>query len=200
MSISQGQRFVRDYASQFEMLLGRLGSYDEGIMLNQFIWGLQPELVCSVSLQYPKSIAQVVSLTETTKLAVKASQRPARKVSGGGTMPKGPTNSNRGQGRWRGSIGRGWGRSDGRGGSWNRGRSSSGGRGRSSASGFDPLACYRCGVHGHLARDCPSTSSPLMSGGSAGPTRGNSSKSGRSGPSRGRGRGRHVHFDDMNVL
>ena len=26
------------------------------------------------------------------------------------------------------------------------------------SSSFDPLACYRCGVRGHLARDCPSTS------------------------------------------
>ena len=49
MSISQGQRLVRDYASQFETLLGRLDSYDENMMLNQFIWGLQPELARSVS-------------------------------------------------------------------------------------------------------------------------------------------------------
>ena len=34
MSITQGQRLVRDYASQFETLLGRLGSYDESMMLN----------------------------------------------------------------------------------------------------------------------------------------------------------------------
>ena len=40
MSISQGQRLVREYASQFELLLGRLDSYDEGMMLNQFVWGL----------------------------------------------------------------------------------------------------------------------------------------------------------------
>ena len=44
MSISQGQRVVRYYANQFETLLGRLDSYDEGLMLNQFIWGLQPDL------------------------------------------------------------------------------------------------------------------------------------------------------------
>ena len=40
MAISQGNRPVREYASQFEMLLGRLNSYDEGLMLNQFVWGL----------------------------------------------------------------------------------------------------------------------------------------------------------------
>ena len=40
MSISQGNRPVREYASQFETLPGRLESYDEGLMLNQFVWGL----------------------------------------------------------------------------------------------------------------------------------------------------------------
>ena len=33
-----------------------------------------------------------------------------------------------------------------------------------------------------------------------GPTRGSSTKPGRSGPSRGQGRGRHVRFGGMNVL
>ena len=37
MSIAQGQQLVRDYASQFETLLGRLDSYDESMMLKQFI-------------------------------------------------------------------------------------------------------------------------------------------------------------------
>ena len=50
MSIFQGQRLVYDYTSQFETLLGRLDSYDESMMLNQFIWGLQPELARYVSL------------------------------------------------------------------------------------------------------------------------------------------------------
>ena len=68
MTISQGQRAVREYASQFETLLGRLDSYDEKLMLNQFIWGLQPELARSVSLHYPKSIANAVSLAETMEL------------------------------------------------------------------------------------------------------------------------------------
>ena len=96
--------------------------------------------------------------------------------------------------------GRGRGSGMSRGMSSGRGRNS-GGRGRGSG-GFDPLACYRCGVHGHLARDCPSTSSQLLtlSGGSSGPTRGSSFKSGQSGPKRGRGRGRQVRFTGMNVL
>ena len=69
-----------DYTSQFETLLGRLDSYAESMMFNQFIWGLQPELARSISLQYPKSIAHAVSLVEMTKLAVKASRRPAMKI------------------------------------------------------------------------------------------------------------------------
>ena len=79
MTISQGSRPVREYASQFETLLGRLASFDEAMLVNQFVWGLQPELARSVSLHYPKSIAQAVSLAETTELAVRASRRPTAK-------------------------------------------------------------------------------------------------------------------------
>ena len=57
MSITQGQQLVRDYVSQFETLLGRLESFDESMMLNQFIYGLHLALARSISLQYPKSIA-----------------------------------------------------------------------------------------------------------------------------------------------
>ena len=93
MSISQGTRPVREYASQFEMLLGRLDSYDEAMLLNQFVWGLQPELARSVSLHYPKSIAQAVSLAETTELAVKASQWP---TASGQKSSGAPNTQNRG--------------------------------------------------------------------------------------------------------
>ena len=53
---------------------------------------------------------------------------------------------------------------------------------------------------GHLACDCPSTSIQLLtlSGGSSGPTCGNSFKSGQSGSRRGRGRGRQVRFGGLN--
>ena len=87
---------MREYASQFELLLGRLHNYDEGMMLNQFVWGLQPELARSVSLPYPKSIAQAVSLAETTEFAVKASHRPLTK---GGQSGRAPNNQNRGRGQ-----------------------------------------------------------------------------------------------------
>ena len=70
------------------------------MMLNQFIWGLQPELARSVSLQYPKSIAQAVSLAETTELAIKASRRPTNKSGSSGMCTKGPNQSNRGRGFW----------------------------------------------------------------------------------------------------
>ena len=94
---------MREYASQFETLLGRLDDYDETMMLNQFAWGLQPELARSVSLHYPKSIVQAVSLAETTELTVKASRQLAVK---GANLNKGSMSQNRGRGSWRGGRGR----------------------------------------------------------------------------------------------
>ena len=82
-----------------------------------------------------------------------------------------------------------------------RNRGSSGGRGGTSGSTrFDPLACYKCGVRGHLARDCPQARS--QSGGSSqnSSSKGTSFKSGQRGPQRGRGRGRQVRFGALNVL
>ena len=187
---------MREYASQFETLLGRLDSYDKSMLLNQFVWGLKPEFARSVSLHYPKSIAQAVSLAETTELAVKASRRPASHKP---QIGRAPNNQNRGRGQWRGR-----GRGGFRGGSsvGSGGRKSGGRGGRSSqfsgSVNFDPLACYRCGVRGHLARDCPQSVQSQGSG-NAVPSRGNFSKSGQKGP-RGRGCGRPVRFSGMNVL
>ena len=54
-------------------------------------------------------------------------------------------------------------------------------------------------MRGHLARDCPLTKGTTSQGsGTAGPSRGKFSQSGRSGPKR--GRGKHVQFGGMNVL
>ena len=201
MTISQGQRPVREYASQFELLLGRLESYDEGMLLNQFVWGLQPELARSVSLHYPKSIAQAVSLAETTELAVKASRRPVAK---GGSTGRAPISQNRGRGQWRGrgqGGQRGGGRGYGNAGGGRRGGYRGGSRGgRSSTGSFDPLACYRCGVRGHLARDCPQSGQvQSQRSGNAGPSQRKFTQSGQKGP-RGRGRGRSVRFGGLNVL
>ena len=172
------------------------------MMLNQFIWGLQPELARSVILQYPKSIAQAVSLAETTELAIKASRRPAGgQGSSGQNQSKGQNQSRRGRGQWSGfNCGQGFNSGPSRGMTSGRGRNS-GGCGRGSG-GFDQLACYRCGVRGHLARDYPSTStqSLTLSGGSSGPSRRSSFKSGQSGPKRGKGRGRQVRFWGINVM
>ena len=203
MSISQGTRPVREYASQFEMLLGRLESYDENMLLNQFVWGLQPELARSVSLHYPKSIAQAVSLAETTELAVKASRRPATKGQSG----RAPMYQNQGRGQWRSGRGgyrggRGSGSGGGRGqssGGRNTGGGRRGGRTGSSYASYDPLACYRCGVRGHLARDCPQNAASQGSG-ISGPFRSKTSQSVQKG-TRGRGRGgRPVRFSGLNVV
>ena len=197
MSISQGTRPVREYASQFEMLLGRLESYDENMLLNQFVWGLQPELARSVSLHYPKSIAQAVSLAETTELAVRASRRPATK----GQTGRAPMQQNQGRGQWknRGRGGYRGGRGQGSGGRRIGGGGRRGGRTGSSYASYDPLACYRCGVRGHLARDCPQQTSSQGSG-ISGPFRGKTSQSVQKG-TRGRGRGgRPVRFSGLNVV
>ena len=70
----------------------------------------------------------MVSLAETTGLAVKTSKRLAVK---GTSQNKGPNQSNRGRGFWRGGMGRGRGQGGGRMGySDGRGRGSGGGRGR----------------------------------------------------------------------
>ena len=64
------------------------------MMLHQFISGLQPELAHSISLEYPKSIAQVVSLAKTSELAVKVAKRPMGKVNIEGNQSRGPSQSN----------------------------------------------------------------------------------------------------------
>ena len=155
---------------------------------------MQPELARAVSLHYPKSIAQALSLVETTELATKASRRPIAK---GGQSGRAPSNQNRGRGQWRGNRGRGGRRGGGR--SGYRGGSRSG-RSSTGSVNFDPLACYRCGVRGHLARDCPqSGQAQSQRSGNSGPSQGRFTQSGQKGP-RGRGRGRSVRFGGLNVL
>ena len=68
----------------------------------------------------------------------------------------------------------------------------------SSTGSYDPLACYRCGVRGHLARDCPQSAQSKGSG-NAVPSRGRFTQSGQKGP-RNRGRGRQTRFGAMGVV
>ena len=174
---------MQDYASQFETLLGRLDLYDEGLMLNPFIWGLQPDLARSVSLHYPTSIAKAVSLAETMELAVKASRRPNWKLSIAGNQARGPSQPHQGRGQWRGRGGaRGGFRGESSVGSVKTARGNVGGSrgrgGRSYSANFDPLACYRCGVCGHLARDYPQARAALQESGNAVPSQRKFSQSG----------------------
>ena len=184
--------------------MGRPDSYDEGLMLNQFIWGLQPDLARFVSLHYPTSIAKAISLAETTELAVKASRRPNWKSSTAGNQAKGPSQPNRGRGQRRGRGGsRGGFRGGSSVGSAKSVRGSSGGsRGHgdgSSSASFDPLAYYRYGACGHLARDDPQAGAAPQGNGNASPSQRKFTQSGKKGP-RGRGRGRQVRFGGLNVL
>ena len=71
--------------------------------------------------------------------------------------------------------------------------------GRSYSANYDPLACYRCGVRGHLARDCPQVGATPQGSGNSVPSQRRFSQSGQKGP-RGRGRGRSVRFGGLNVL
>ena len=146
-------------------------------------------------------------MAETTELAVKASRRPNWKSSTIGNPTKGPNQQNRGQGQGRGLSGsRGGYRGGSSVGSSGSTRGNSGGRrgsgGRGGGRGYaqcDPLACYRCGVRGHLARDCPQAGATSQGSGNAGPSQRKFSQSGQKGP-KGRGRGRQIRFGGLNVL
>ena len=116
LTISQGKRPVRDYTSEFEVLLGRLSTRDETIWKNMYIWGLQPHLAEAVALKYPSTIAQAAGHAKEIELAEKASQRSnlgnlgarsARNYSRRGGSQVAPRASAQG-GRGRGNkIGRG---------------------------------------------------------------------------------------------
>ena len=112
LTISQGKRSVRDYTSEFEMLLGRLSTRDEATWKNMYMWGLQPHLAEAVALKYPTTIAQAAGHAEEIELAKKASHRPnlgvqvarpTRQFNGRGGSQSAPQTF--AQGRGRGNVG-----------------------------------------------------------------------------------------------
>ena len=64
VKISQGKRKMRAYSNEFQSLLCRLPSYDEKWMIYLFIWGLQPHIAKSVSLQYPNTVTEAIKYAE----------------------------------------------------------------------------------------------------------------------------------------
>ena len=71
----------------------------------------------------------------------------------------------------------------------------SGGR---SAASTDPLACYVCGVRGHLARDCPQGTIACRGGSTS--TSVNQSKNLQRGIFGNRSRGRRSRLSGLNVV
>ena len=65
---------------------------------------------------------------------------------------------------------------------------------------MDPLACYWCGVRGHLVHDCPQFGGQSKGSSTSSSSRGTFVKSGQKGPQHGRGRGRQIRFSGLNVL
>ena len=49
--ITQGSQFVGEYSAEFDLHMGRLESFDECSLIQQFIWGLEESLAKAVILQ-----------------------------------------------------------------------------------------------------------------------------------------------------
>ena len=152
LTISQGKRSVQDYTSEFEMLLGRLSTWDEATWKNMYMWGLQPHLSEVVALKYPTTIAQATEHAEEIELAKKASHRPnlgvqvarpTRQFNGRGGSQFAPQTFAQGRGRGNVVIYQQGGRGHGgrRGGRWNRGRQG----GNTTTQARTGTQCFNCG-------------------------------------------------------
>ena len=156
ISISQGKRSIREYTSEFEMLLGRLNTQDESTWINVYIWGLQPHLATVVALKYPSTIAQAVRHAEAAELAIRASQRLG---TGAGSGIQGARSAGVSNGR-KGSRGKPHNIYQDK----NRGRNQQRRRGRGNfqnksgaQSGWNQnrqIICHRCGKPGKIASKC----------------------------------------------
>ena len=90
MAVCQNRRSVRDYVVEFENYIGWLSSYDEAILLQNFICGLEKDLVEKVSTALPKMLLSAISVVEDLELAICFAHRPpikgfARTLFGSGT-------------------------------------------------------------------------------------------------------------------
>ena len=60
---------VCEYSDEFELHMGRLESFDERSLIQQFIWGLEESLAKAVTLKYPKTIHAAIGHAEAIELA-----------------------------------------------------------------------------------------------------------------------------------
>ena len=158
MAMRQNRRSVRDYAAEFENCVGKLLSYDEGMLLQLFIWGLEEDLAEKVSTAHPKTLLSAISITEDLELAIRfahrspmkgdatSSSKISRKARNGQQIKR--------QGVWR------WGQGGGREGQiW--GRFGAGGDERAPGVAdatqmtADGPTCFYCGDLGHFVQQCP---------------------------------------------
>ena len=61
---------------EFDNYVGRLSSYNEATLLQNFIWGLEKDVVEKASIAHPKMPLSTISIVEDLELAVRFAHRP----------------------------------------------------------------------------------------------------------------------------